>query len=75
MTPLARRMLAQNRMRHSPKTTHWFAKDLVGFPSTTLRVRVTERRDGYVWCRTADLQSAGVPLVLNAAQVTEVARD
>jgi hypothetical protein len=60
--------------------SYYFATDLVGFrsaagvPATTLRVRVTERRDGYVWCRTADLLDAGTPLVLADRQVREVAR-
>lgn len=53
---------------------YFFATDLVGFRSTTLRVRVTERRDGHVWCRTADLLDAGTALVLRDAQVQEVAR-
>lgn len=52
---------------------HFFATGLVGFRSTTLRVRVTERRDGYVWCITADLLDAGCRLVLADAQVQEVA--
>jgi hypothetical protein len=59
---------------------YFFATDLKGFRSasgdaiSTLRVRVTERRDGYVWCRTADIQHAGCPLVLRDEQVREVAR-
>jgi hypothetical protein len=55
---------------------YFFASDLLGFGQfpTTLRVRVTERRDGHVWCVTADLRSAGVPLVLRDEQVQEVAR-
>lgn len=50
-----------------------FATNLVGFPSTTLRVKVLEFRDGYAWVVTADLLNAGCPLTLNAAQVREVA--
>jgi len=53
---------------------YFFATDLVGFRSTSLRVRVTERRDGYVWCVTADLLDAGTKLVLKEAQVQEEAR-
>jgi len=53
---------------------YFFATDLVGFRSTTLRVRVTERRDGYVWVRTADLLDAGTALVLRDDQVQEAAR-
>ena len=45
------------------------ASRLVGFTSTTLRVRVVEIRDGYAWVVTADLASAGVPLTLDADQV------
>lgn len=54
--------------------SYFFATGLVGFRSTTLRVRVTERRDGYVWCVTADLLDAGCRLVLRDDQVQEVAR-
>jgi hypothetical protein len=59
---------------------YFFATGLVGFrsaagfPATTLRVRVTERRDGYVWCVTADLVDAGTRLVLADHQVQEAAR-
>jgi hypothetical protein len=52
---------------------YFFATSLIGFRSATLRVRVTERRDGYVWCRTADLLDAGTPLVLRDEQITEEA--
>lgn len=45
------------------------ASGLVGFSSSTLRVRVTEIRDGYAWVVTADLLSAGVPLTLDASQI------
>lgn len=54
--------------------SYFFATDLVGFRSSTLRVRVTERRAGYVWCITADLLDAGTRLVLGDDQVQEVAR-
>jgi len=54
--------------------SYFFATGLVGFRSSTLRVRVTERRDGYVWCVTADLLDAGCRLVLRDEQVQEVAR-
>lgn len=53
---------------------YFFATNLVGFRSTTLRVRVTERRAGYVWVVTADLLDAGTKLVLADAQVSEVCR-
>lgn len=53
---------------------YFFASNLIGFRASTLRVRVTERRDGYVWCVTADLLDAGTRLVLKDEQVREVAR-
>ncbi len=53
---------------------YFFATDLVGFRSSTLRVKVRERRDGYVWVWTADLLDAGTALVLKDRQVQEVAR-
>ena len=48
-----------------------FAHNLIGFASTTLRVKVTrvDEGQGLVWVRTADLQDAGTPLVLNIRQV------
>lgn len=46
------------------------ASNLIGFRSSTLRVRVIEQRDGYAWVRTADLQDAGTPLTLRAEQIT-----
>lgn len=49
------------------------ATNLVGFRSSTLRVEVLERRDGYVWVRTADLLDVGTPLTLDASQVTSEA--
>ena len=45
------------------------AKNLRGFRSSTLRVRVLERRAGHVWVRTADLLDAGTPLVLREENV------
>lgn len=45
------------------------AHGLIGFASDTLRVKVTERRNGYVWVITADLLDAGCPLTLNENQV------
>lgn len=45
------------------------AYGLVGFRSSSLRVRVVEQRDGYVWCVTASLLDAGTPLTLNASQI------
>ena len=56
------------------RTSYFFATDLVGFRSSTLRVRLVERRDGYAWVVTADLLDAGTPLVLADRQVQEVAR-
>ena len=53
---------------------YYFATDLRGFRSTSLRVRVTDRRDGYAWVVTVDLLDAGTPLVLADRQVQEVAR-
>ena len=46
------------------------ASGLVGFPSTTLRVRVTRTEGAYVWATTADLLDAGTKLVLDASQVS-----
>lgn len=51
--------------------TYALAHRLVGFRSTTLRVRVLERRAGYAWVITADLLDAGTRLVLDEAQVEE----
>ena len=53
---------------------YFFATNLVGFRSDVLRVRVLERRSGYVWVITADLLDAGTRLVLSEAQVQEEAR-
>ena len=46
------------------------ASGLVGFPSTTLRVRVTRTEGNYAWVVTADLLDAGTKLVLDASQVS-----
>jgi hypothetical protein len=48
---------------------YFLATGLVGFRSSTLRVRETERRDGYSWVVTADLLDAGTKLVLDESQV------
>lgn len=56
-------------MAHSLPTAYALATGLRGFRSDTLRVRVTEARDGLVWVVTADLLDAGTFLVLNASQV------
>lgn len=45
------------------------ATRLIGFRSSTLRVRITERRGDYVWVITADLLDAGTKLVLDASQI------
>jgi len=45
------------------------ASGLVGFRSSSLRVRVLEHRDGCVWVRTADLADAGTALVLDESKV------
>ena len=45
------------------------ASGLVGFPSSSLRVRVVRTDARYVWVVTADLLDAGTPLTLNAGQV------
>lgn len=54
--------------------TYALASNLRGFASSTLRVKVTRVNEaaGLVWVRTADLLSAGVPLVLSADQVTAI---
>lgn len=53
--------------------THAIATNLVGFPSSTLRVRITrtDEPSGCVWVTTADLQDVGTELVLDASQVTQ----
>lgn len=77
-TRKVRIMVDMNKAATNPNReatmAHFFATDLVGFRSTTLRVRVTERRDGHVWVITADLLDAGTKLVLADRQVQEVAR-
>jgi hypothetical protein len=45
------------------------AYGVIGFPKSSIRVKVTEDRDGYVWVRTADLMDAGTPLVLDRSQI------
>ena len=45
------------------------AHNLIGFPCSTLRVKVTRLEGEYVWVTTADLLSAGVPLTLDVKQV------
>lgn len=50
------------------------ATGLIGFRSSTLRVRIVEHlRYGYVNVVTADLLDAGTPLTLDAMQVAPVA--
>jgi len=46
------------------------ASGLIGFRSSTLRVKVTRQEGPYTWIVTADLLDAGTPLVLDTAQVT-----
>lgn len=50
--------------------TYAIASGLVGFRSSTFRVRVTEQRNGVAWVMTADLLDAGTRLVLDASQVS-----
>ena len=45
------------------------ARNLRGFRSTTLRVKVTRSEGNYRWVVTADLLDAGTALVLDASQV------
>lgn len=52
-------------------TTYAIASRLVGFATDSLRVRVTRREAGCVWCVTADISNAGTPLVLDASQVAD----
>jgi len=49
--------------------TFGIAHNLVGFSQSSLRVKITEIRDGRVWCVTSDLSDAGCPLVLDQSQV------
>lgn len=48
---------------------HQIATRLIGFRSTELRVRVDERRDGYVFITTDDPLDRGTELVLRPDQV------
>lgn len=48
---------------------HALAHRLVGFQSSTLRVRIEEWRDGCAWIVTADLLDAGTSLVLDISKV------
>jgi len=45
------------------------AYGVVGFLSTSIRVRVIEQRDGYAWVVTASVLDAGTPLTLNSSQI------
>jgi|GEM_PF-3994485 len=45
------------------------ASNLIGFSSSTLRVKVTRTDRHYAWVMTADLQDAGTWLVLDISQV------
>ena len=45
------------------------AHNLIGFASTTLRVKIDRIEGEYVWVTTADLLDAGTKLVLDAGQV------
>ena len=50
--------------------SYGLASGLVGFPTSELRVKVTEAaRSGHIWVMTADLADAGTPLVLREEQV------
>lgn len=52
--------------------TFALATSLIGFRTSTLRVRVIDRRDGCVWVITADLIDVGTRLVLDPSQVEEL---
>lgn len=52
--------------------THALAHDLIGFPTSTLRVRVLDSNELYVWVITADLLDAGTRLVLDQAQIEPI---
>ncbi len=56
-------------MATSSTTKYGIARNLIGFRSSSLRVRIEREEMGYVWVRTADLLDAGTCLVLDAAQV------
>lgn len=49
-------------------SSYGFASGLIGFRSSTLRVRLLDHRDGCVWVVTADLLDAGTRLVLDEGQ-------
>lgn len=40
-----------------------------GFESSELRVKITRREAGLVWCVTADLRDAGCALTLSESQI------
>lgn len=50
-------------------TTYAIAHNLIGFRSSSLRVKVTRQEPGYVWVITADLLDAGTKMVLDPSQV------
>jgi hypothetical protein len=47
------------------------ANGLIGFPSTSLRVRVTREEGNLVWVVTASLLDSGTKLVLDSSQVVK----
>jgi hypothetical protein len=53
----------------SSPTRYATAHNLVGFASTTLRVKITRTSGDYVWVTTADLLDTGTALVLDTAQI------
>ena len=55
--------------------THALAHDLIGFKTSTLRVRVLDSNELYVWVITADLLDAGTRLVLDQKQIEPILDD
>mgnify|MGYP003327006632 CR=1 FL=1 len=53
--------------------SHYFA-NLVGFPSSAIRVRITRVQGGLVWVDTADILDVATPLVIDASRIVGVAR-
>ena len=49
--------------------SYGIARGLVGFSSSSLRVRIERTEGSYAWVRTADIADAGTPLVLDASQI------
>lgn len=51
------------------KPVYALAENLVGFPSSTLRVIVEHIEEGNAWVRTADLLDSGTPLIIDVNQL------